>query len=145
MSTLLADLTRRPDCADVLHALILLADHLDRHGSPIDYARRRALFGTRTCFVALADWLHLERRLRANHTPDIAHAQRWIFHTLTGSPPHLAHPAIAPVTAAQRQQYKRFRWRSVIFCRKPLSAVRPESGCCSISVSTACCSASPFF
>ncbi|MFF0228420.1 hypothetical protein [Streptomyces sp. NPDC004629] len=35
ISTLLAELTRRPDSADVLHALILLADHLDTHGSPL--------------------------------------------------------------------------------------------------------------
>jgi hypothetical protein len=50
-------------------------------------------------------------RLRSNHSPDAAHAQRWIFHTLTGPPPHLAHPDIAPVTGAQRQQYQRFSWR----------------------------------
>lgn len=36
VSTLLAEVTRRSDCADVLHALILLADHLDHHGAPID-------------------------------------------------------------------------------------------------------------
>ncbi|MET8537019.1 hypothetical protein ABZV67_35755 [Streptomyces sp. NPDC005065] len=111
MSTLLAELTRRRDCADVMHALILLADHLDQHGSPIDYARRRALFTTCACFVSPEDWQDLQRRLRSNHTPDIGHAQRWIFHTLTGSPPRFAHPDIAPATPAQRQQYQRFRWR----------------------------------
>jgi hypothetical protein len=111
VSTLLAELTRRRDCADVMHALILLADHLDQHGSPIDYARRRALFTTRACFVSPEDWQDLQRRLRSNHTPDIGQAQRWIFHTLTGSPPCFAHPDIAPATPAQRQQYQRFRWR----------------------------------
>ncbi|MBB5110001.1 hypothetical protein [Streptomyces spectabilis] len=111
VSSLLAELIRRRDCADVLHALILLADHLDQHGSPIDYARRRALFTTRSCFIDPTHWRALERRVRANHTPDIAHAQRWVFHALTGTPPRLAHPAIAPATPAQRQQYLRFRWR----------------------------------
>ncbi|WP_405467201.1 TniQ family protein [Streptomyces canus] len=111
VSTLLADLTRRSDCADVLHALILLADHLDTHGSPIDYARRRTLFATRPRFIDPQSWRDLQRRLRSNHSPDVAQAQRWIFHTLTGSPPYLAHSDIAPATHAQRQQYQRFRWR----------------------------------
>ncbi|MDQ1041971.1 hypothetical protein [Streptomyces sp. V4I2] len=39
------------------------------------------------------------------------HAQRWIFQALTGSPPRLAHPDVAPATALQRQHYQRFRWR----------------------------------
>ncbi|WP_435599839.1 TniQ family protein [Streptomyces sp. C10-9-1] len=111
VSTLLADLTRRSDCADVLHALILLADHLDNHGAPIDYARRRALFINRPHFIDPRAWLDLQRRLRSNHHPDAAHAQRWIFHTLTGSPPHLAHPDLATGTQPQRRQYQRFRWR----------------------------------
>ncbi|MEU8893413.1 hypothetical protein [Streptomyces sp. NPDC048442] len=103
-------LTRRDNCADVLHALILLADHLDTHGAPIDYARRRALFTTRTRFLdpQLRD---LQRRLRSNHCPGPAHAQRWIFQALTGSPPHPAHPDVAPSTGSQRLQYQRFRWR----------------------------------
>ncbi|MDH6221048.1 hypothetical protein [Streptomyces pseudovenezuelae] len=112
VSTPVAGLTRHQDGADVLHTLILLADHRDQHGSPIDYARRRALFTTRRCFVDPTEWQNPQRRPRANHTPDIAHAQRWIFHTLSGSPPRLAHPAIAPATASQRQQYLRFRWAS---------------------------------
>ncbi|MEU9641564.1 MULTISPECIES: TniQ family protein [unclassified Streptomyces] len=111
VSTLLAGLTRRSDCADLLHALILLADHLDQHGAPIDYARRRALFTTQTRFIDPRCWNDLQSRLRSTHAPNVAHAQRWIFHTLTGSPPHLAHPALAPAARAQRQQYQRFRWR----------------------------------
>ncbi|MGW6202442.1 hypothetical protein ACWF9B_02130 [Streptomyces sp. NPDC055089] len=111
VSTLLADLTRRPDCVDVLRVLILLADHLDTHGSPIDYARRRALFTPCSRFIAPLWWMDLQRRLRSNPAPGDSHAQRWIFHTLTGSPPHLAHPDIAPATSAQRQHYQRFRWR----------------------------------
>ncbi|MFJ6438458.1 TniQ family protein [Streptomyces sp. NPDC091416] len=111
VSTLLADLTRRPECVDVLRVLILLADHLDTHGSPIDYARRRALFTPLSRFIDPALWTRLQRRLRSNPAPDDSHAQRWIFHTLTGSPPTLAHPDIAPATSAQRQHYQRFQWR----------------------------------
>ncbi|WP_338492066.1 TniQ family protein [Streptomyces sp. SJL17-4] len=111
VSTLIADLTRRTDCADVLHALILLADHLDQHGTAIDYARRRALFTKHARFIDPRCWNDLQRRLRSTGAPNVAHAQRWIFHTLTGSPPHLAHPDLAPAAGAQRQQYQRFRWR----------------------------------
>ncbi|MEU7603134.1 TniQ family protein [Streptomyces sp. NPDC041003] len=111
VSTLLADLTRRADCTGVLHALILLADHLDRHGSPIDYARRRALFTARSRFLDPHTWRELQRRLRSNPQTDPVHAQRWVFHTLTGTPPHLGHPDIAPATTPQRLQYQRFRWR----------------------------------
>ncbi|GAA2254605.1 TniQ family protein [Streptomyces amakusaensis] len=111
VSTLLADLTRRDDCTDVLHALILLADHLDTHGAPIDYHRRRTLFTPRAHFLDPQVWRTLQSRLRSNHTPGAAHAQRWIFQVLTGSPAHLAHPDIAPTSASQRQQYQRFRWR----------------------------------
>ncbi|MBT2674090.1 hypothetical protein J7E95_25395 [Streptomyces sp. ISL-14] len=99
MSTLLADLTRRADCADVLHALILLADHLDAHGSPIDYAHRRALFTACSHFIDPATWQDLQRRLRSNHSPDAAHAQRWIFHTLTGSPRISRTPTSRPSPA----------------------------------------------
>ncbi|WP_328618932.1 hypothetical protein [Streptomyces sp. NBC_00354] len=49
--------------------------------------------------------------MRSNLRPDARHAQRWIFHTLTGSPPHLAHPELAAGTQAQRRQYQRLRWR----------------------------------
>ncbi|MFD4592770.1 TniQ family protein [Streptomyces rubiginosohelvolus] len=111
VSTLLAEITRRSDCTDVLPALILLADHLDQHGSPINYARRRALFTNQNRFIDPRRWNDLQRRLRSTGAPNVAHAQRWIFQTLTGSPPHLAHPGLAPAAGAQRQQYQRFRWR----------------------------------
>nr|WP_246111637.1 hypothetical protein [Streptomyces hawaiiensis] len=111
VSTFLATLTRHPNGADVLHTLIVLADHLDAHGAPIDYIRRRALFTARPQFIDARAWLEMQRWLRSNPGPDAVHAQRWLFHTITGSPAHLAHPAIAPATPAQRQHYQRFRWR----------------------------------
>ncbi|MEU9959795.1 TniQ family protein [Streptomyces sp. NPDC050982] len=111
VSTFLATLTRHPHGADILRAMILLADHLDTIGAPIDYARRRALFTTRPQFIDTRAWLDLQRRLRSNPSPNPAHAHRWLFQTLTGSPAHLAHPGIAPATPAPRQHYQRFRWR----------------------------------
>ncbi|MGA5454482.1 hypothetical protein ACPCVO_48790 [Streptomyces umbrinus] len=111
VSTFVATLTRHPNGADILRTLILLAEHLDAHGAPIDYARRRALFTARPQFIDPRAWLELQRRLRSNPSPNPVHAQRWLFHTLTGSPAHLAHPRIAPATPAQRQHYQRFRWR----------------------------------
>jgi hypothetical protein len=111
VSAFLAELACRSDCAGVLHALMLLADRLDVHGSPIDYARRRALFTTRARFIAPQTWLDLQKRLRAAPALDARHAQRWIFQTLTGSPPRLAHPDITPASRSQDGQYRRFRWR----------------------------------
>ncbi|MDH6221645.1 hypothetical protein M2283_008992 [Streptomyces pseudovenezuelae] len=66
VSTFLATLTRHQDGADLLRALILLADRLDTHGAPIDYARRRALFTTRSRFISPQSWMDLQRRLRSN-------------------------------------------------------------------------------
>ncbi|MFF1843831.1 hypothetical protein ACFVW9_19030 [Streptomyces sp. NPDC058217] len=65
----------------------------------------------RSRFIDVQTWLDLQRRLRSNPSLDAVHAQRWLFHTLTGSPAHLAQPDIAPATPVQRQQYQRFRWR----------------------------------
>ncbi|MEU2135227.1 hypothetical protein [Streptomyces sp. NPDC018352] len=65
ISTLLAEITRRSDCTDVLHASMLLADHLDHHGAPIDYARRRALFTKQARFIDPRCWNDLQRRLRS--------------------------------------------------------------------------------
>ncbi|WP_327591576.1 hypothetical protein [Streptomyces chartreusis] len=88
-----------------------LADHLDTHGSPIDYARRRTLFGSRATFLDQQRWLRLEKSLRSNPAGSHLHAQRWLFETLTGSSIRLAHPALAPTTAADYAYYQRFRWR----------------------------------
>ncbi|WP_030949277.1 hypothetical protein [Streptomyces sp. NRRL S-646] len=111
MSTFPAELTCRSDCAGGLHVLLLLAEHLDVHGSPINYGRRRALFTTRPRFIDPQTWLDLHMRPRAAPALDARHAQRWIFQTLTGSPLRLAHPAIAPATRSQHGQHQRFRWR----------------------------------
>ncbi|MGW5780954.1 hypothetical protein [Streptomyces sp. NPDC003863] len=107
-------------------ALILLADRLDQHGAPIDYARRRALFTKQAGFIDPHCWNDLQRRLRSNHRPDAAHAQRWIFPTRTGSPPHLAHPDLVPAAGAQRQQYQRFRWRILPAEADPLTHTGQE-------------------
>ncbi|WP_371664764.1 hypothetical protein [Streptomyces sp. NBC_00280] len=111
LSNFLTDLSGRDDCADVLHVITALADHLDTRGSPIDYARRRALFGSRETFLDLQRWLRLQKTLRSNPAGSHLHAQRWFFETLTGSSIRLAHPALTPATAADYGHYQRFRWR----------------------------------
>ncbi|WP_210571398.1 hypothetical protein [Streptomyces sp. GESEQ-4] len=87
-----------------------LADDLDVHGSPIDYARRRALFGSRETFLDRQRWTRLQKTLRSNPAGTHLHAQRWLFETLTGSTIRLAHPALAPATAADYGYCQRFRW-----------------------------------
>ena len=111
LSNFLTDLISRDDCADVLHVITALASRLDTHGSPIDYARRRTLFGSRAAFLDQQRWLRLEKSLRSNPAGSHLHAQRWLFETLTGSSIRLAHPALAPATAADYGYYQRFRWR----------------------------------
>ncbi|WP_405914549.1 TniQ family protein [Streptomyces sp. NBC_00728] len=111
LSNFLTDLTSRDDCIDVLLVITALADHLDAHGSPIDYARRRAIFGPREIFLGEERWIRLQKTLRSNPAGSHLHAQRWLFQTLTGSPIDHAHPGLAPATAAQYGYYQRFRWR----------------------------------
>jgi len=99
VSTFLATLTRHPNGADILRTLILLADHLDAHGAPIDYARRRALFTAHPQFINPRAWLELQRRLRSNLSPNPVHAQRL---TRPPCPPrHSAgHPRSTPALPA---------------------------------------------
>ncbi|WP_199840144.1 hypothetical protein [Streptomyces viridochromogenes] len=98
VSAFLTELTRRRDCAGVLRALILLAEHLDAHGSPIEYARRRALFTARPRLIDPETWLDLQKRLRAAPALDTRQAQRWIFHTISPcrTSPTAKEPASLP-------------------------------------------------
>ncbi|MGW6155829.1 hypothetical protein ACWFRM_22215 [Streptomyces sp. NPDC055144] len=43
----------------------------------------------RDCMTDPTHWQDPQRRMRANHTPDIAHAHRGIFQVPTGAPPRL--------------------------------------------------------
>jgi DNA-binding MarR family transcriptional regulator len=100
---------------DVLIALCRLADHLDHHGSAIDYQRRRNLVPDQPisydtwkqlCFATgtqPGDSLH-----RAAQTPRFVQAQRYLHQLLTGS--DLANPAhpLAWQSARDRSRYLAF-------------------------------------
>ena len=77
--------------AAILAALCALADHLDRHGAPIDYQRRRELAAE----IELLDPAAWTVMCRAGGTPaggswKLAHARLWLWETLTGSLPRQA-------------------------------------------------------
>ncbi len=83
---------------EILRALTLLANLLDHEGSPINYARRRKVFGQRAEFVTPEDWLEIERRSgRTYPVPPshVHHANRWIYQRLTGNPVRLMR--VAPI------------------------------------------------
>ncbi len=92
----------------VITALTRLADTLETQGSPINYSRRRALFGTRHTFITQRQW----QRIIGTNTPDPGwlHAQRWLFEHLTGSLAETA-PAALTLTRADLTSYLDFRAR----------------------------------
>ncbi|MFC1442813.1 TniQ family protein [Streptacidiphilus sp. N1-10] len=77
---------------DVLAAICRLASHLDEHGSPIDYQRRRALIPQSP--ISPEDWRQLcfatdtqpgDQGRRTSAVPRSMHAQRYLWQLLTGS------------------------------------------------------------
>jgi hypothetical protein len=70
---------------DALTAICALADHLDTHGSPIDYRRRRATFTDVT--LTREQWLDLctHAGSSAGNGARQRHARRYIFALLTGA------------------------------------------------------------
>ena len=78
---------------DTLTALCALAEHLDTHGSPIDYSRRRSVFTT----IALTEQQWHEICYQASSDPGrtdrLLNARRYLFQQLTGAdldnPQHL--------------------------------------------------------
>ncbi|MGW0556539.1 hypothetical protein ACWDZ6_20415 [Streptomyces sp. NPDC002926] len=73
---------------DILRAVTMLADLLDQTGSPIDYTRRREVFGQMAQFINPEDWAEIRRQSRPTHHAQayIQHANRWIYQRLTGNP-----------------------------------------------------------
>ena len=83
--------TADPHGTVILAALCALADHLDRHGAPIDYQRRREL----AVEIELLDPTAWTVMCRAGGTPaggswKLTHARLWLWETLTGSLPRQA-------------------------------------------------------
>ncbi|WP_367326442.1 hypothetical protein [Streptomyces sp. HUAS ZL42] len=76
---------------EILRAMTLLADILDQEGSPINYARRRKVFGYQSQFIGPEHWAEIQRKSgRQRQTPShVYHANRWIYQRLTGNPVRL--------------------------------------------------------
>ncbi|MGG2463745.1 hypothetical protein ACO0M4_28780 [Streptomyces sp. RGM 3693] len=100
---------------DVLTALSRLADHLDDHGSAIDYQRRRVLIPGEP--ITWDAWKQLcfdtgtqpgESPASTSQTPRFVQAQRYLHQLLTGS--DLADPAhpMAWQSAGDRSRYLAF-------------------------------------
>jgi hypothetical protein len=109
-SHLLRLLRADPGGPDALKILTLLARHLDEHGSPIDSARRREMFGSREQFVSGRRRTAIHHNPQQHHKNSIIHAQQWLFEILTGSPAETAPTPIA-LTAGQMASYQDFRRR----------------------------------
>lgn len=99
----------------VLPALGRLADHLDKHGTSIDYNQRRALIPDEP--ISYDAWRQLcfttatqpgERRGTTSQTPRFVQAQRYLHQQLTGS--DLADPThpLAWRSPADRSRYLAF-------------------------------------
>lgn len=72
----------------MLTAICLLAEHLDEHRAPIDYARRRKLKGND--LLPEATWIDIRRRVGA--PPDeqyrLPAVRRYLYQRMTGSDLH---------------------------------------------------------
>ncbi|GLW19738.1 hypothetical protein Stsp01_64810 [Streptomyces sp. NBRC 13847] len=114
---------------DVLTALSRLADHLDDHGSAIDYQRRRDLIPGEP--ITWDAWKQLcfdtgtqpgESPTSTSQTPRFVQAQRYLHQLLTGS--DLADPAhpLAWQSAGDRSRYLAFLPTLTLDQRKALHA-----------------------
>ena len=92
----------------VLVAVCQLADYLDRHGSPIDYHRRRATIGPAT--ISEADWQELCCLAGAHpgQARRLLDAQRYLFQLLSGADLNDPSHAVAFGSAADRSSYLAF-------------------------------------
>ncbi len=60
LSRTLETLHRDEAGVEILQAITLLADHLDTEGAPINYARRREVFGRRNSFLTADQWTEIQ-------------------------------------------------------------------------------------
>jgi len=99
---LLMRLQRDPRWPAVLTALQRLAAHLDHHGTPIDYQRRRRL--DYSSLLPDPDWIQISRAAgaipgrRARGTT----ARRWLFERLSSMPADLGPRTFAITTPEER-------------------------------------------
>ncbi|MEU8148977.1 hypothetical protein [Nonomuraea sp. NPDC048901] len=106
-----AKINTHPACIAILDALSELAEHLNQHPSPIDYARRRAVFANQEEFITLHHWSSLRTRRQSDLAQAHIHAQRWLYEALTGNPAEIAPSQIAANDFRSRTAYSTFRMR----------------------------------
>jgi len=105
---LLNSLTGDGVCDAVLHILSLLASRLDGEPVPIDYRRRRVLFG-RSSLLTSTEWktLCLQTGVVAGQRKHL-HAQRYMFELLTGTSPRYAHAPLGLPPGHEVNSYMTF-------------------------------------
>ncbi|MCC8242679.1 hypothetical protein LNK82_00015 [Saccharothrix sp. NEAU-S10] len=107
VSWVLRHLLEEPAWNGLCTALTRLAAHLDEHGSPIDYDRRRAL--DYTGLLHEQRWSLLLDRTELRHTPALLRVVRGVlFETLSGQPASHAPAHFAPATTEQRDAISDF-------------------------------------
>jgi hypothetical protein len=95
-------LSAEPAWPAIRSAIIRIADHLDTYGSPIDYARRRAL--DYTDLLPTPQWDVLCARTGLRHSHATLRATRCVlFESLSGLPANLAPNRYAPTSLEQRR------------------------------------------
>ncbi|NGO08435.1 TniQ family protein [Streptomyces sp. HC44] len=94
---------------NVGQALAWLADTLDRHPPPIDYARRRITFNETDQLVSPSRWQEISRQTRPMQGAALQ-ASRWVYETLTGNPAEAASGAMK-LTGRGLAPYREFRRR----------------------------------
>lgn len=95
-----------PCATAILNAFCVLAEELDRNGSPIDYDRRRALC-SQTELIGADTWAHLSRAnpTAPGETFKLRVARLWLWETLTGG---MAEQAPAPIGMQPQHEIPRY-------------------------------------
>ena len=99
---------RDPRWPASLSALTRLAAHLDQHGTPVDYQRRRLL--DYDSLLPDTDWIQICRNTGAipGRQSRALTARRWLFERISGTPAELAPAAFAAATPDQRARLDKF-------------------------------------
>ena len=99
---------RDPRWPASLTALTRLAAHLDQHGTPVDYQRRRLLGYDN--LLPDTDWIQICRNTGAipGQQSRALTARRWLFERISGTPAELAPAAFAVTTPGQRARLDKF-------------------------------------
>jgi hypothetical protein len=105
---------------DILTALCNIAEHLDRHGAPIDYRRRRATFTD--VHLTPTEWEQLCARADAHpgRPARLQHARRYLFSLLTGADLTNQHHPLAFTSNQEHGNYHLFQQQMISTLRAEL-------------------------